>query len=81
MRAVRAVRALLAPLLVALPALAASPDGAVKMLRLSAERAGALSVVRVERPTAQGPVTVTVIAGARSRLFLRRSRPDAGTHV
>ena len=77
----RAALSLLAPLLFAVPALAAPTDGAVKMLRLSAERAGALSVVRVERPTAQGPVTVTVIAGARSRLFLRRSRPDAGTHV
>jgi hypothetical protein len=77
----RASRFLLVSLLLALPALAASPDGAVKMLRLSAERAGTLSIVRVERPTAQGPVTVTVLAGARSRLFLRKSRPDTGTHV
>ena len=77
----RASATLLAALLAAAPGLAAPPDGAVRMMRISSERSGSDSVVRVERDTAQGPVSVIIVAGARSRLFLRRARPDAGTSV
>jgi hypothetical protein len=68
-------------LLLSASAAAAPPDGAVKMTRISSDRAGSASVVRVERETAQGPVSVIIVAGSRSRLVLRRARPDAGTTV
>lgn len=72
---------LVALLLAAAPALAAGPDSGVRMLRISAEKTGSVSVVRVARETSQGPASVLVVAGARSRLFLRRSRADGGATV
>jgi len=73
------MRALLVALLVALPAVAEPPQERVSMLRVSEERTGSLSIVRLEAPTARGPVSVTVVAGARSRLFLRTSQAETGT--
>lgn len=75
---------LLAPIalvLAAAPALAVPPDSAVRMVRMTGEKGGAASIVRLERKSAANPVAVTVIAGARSRLFLRRGQTEPGTTV
>jgi len=71
----------LALLLAAAPAFAAPPETDVKMLRVSGEGAGSASVVRLERDTKRGVVAVTVVDGARSRLFLKRSQTEPGTVV
>jgi len=71
----------LAVLLSAVPALAVPPDASVRMLRLTGERTGSASIVRLERKTSGSPVAVTVVAGPRSRLFLRRSQPEPGRTV
>ena len=68
-------------LLAVAPALAGPPDASVRMLRLTGERTGSASIVRVERKTSGSPVAVTVVAGSRSRLFLRRSQPEPGRTV
>lgn len=68
-------------LLPAAPAFAAPPDVAVRMLRLTGDRTGSVSIVRLERNTSGAPIAVTVVAGGRSRLFLRRSQPEAGRTV
>jgi hypothetical protein len=72
---------LLAVLLSAVPALAAPPDASVRMLRLTGERTGNASIVRLERKTSGSPVAVTVVAGSKSRLFLRRSQSEPGRTV
>lgn len=71
----------LALLLSAAPVLAAPPDESVRMLRLTGGRTGTASIVRVERTASGNPVAVTVVAGSRSRLFLRRSQPEPGRTV
>lgn len=68
---------LLAGLLASSAALSEPPEVTVRMTRLSAERAGSVSIVRAER--AAGGVAVTLVAGARSRLFVRRAQPEPGT--
>ena len=47
------------------------------MARLSAERSGSVSIVRVERG-GLAPVSVVVVEAGRSRLFLRRAAQDGG---
>ena len=69
---------LLGGLLASSTVLAAPPEVTVRMVKLSAERAGSVSIVRAERAAAGG-VAVTVAAGGRSRLFLRRAQPEPGT--
>jgi hypothetical protein len=76
-----ALAAPLAVVLSAAPVLAAPPDASVRMLRLTGGRAGSASVVRLERKASGSPVAVTVVAGSRSRLFLRRSQPEPGRTV
>ena len=51
------------------------------MLRISAEKAGAVSIVRVERGGPSNQAAVTVIAGPRSSLFLRRGTTEPGATV
>jgi hypothetical protein len=69
--------ALAALLLAASAALPAAAQEQVRMMRLSADRAGAASIVRVERG---GPaaVSVVVVEAGRARLFLRRAAQDGG---
>ncbi len=72
------MRAPLAPLLLAaLAALPAAAQEEVRMMRISAERSGAASIVRVERG-GPGAVSVVVVEAGRTRLFLRRAAQDAG---
>lgn len=74
----------LAPLVLllgAVPTLAVPPEAVPRMLRVTGEKAGSAAIVRLERKTSGNPVAVTVVAGQRSRLFLRKSQPQPGTTV
>jgi hypothetical protein len=51
------------------------------MLRITGEKTGSAAIVRLERKPPGNPVAVTVVAGLRSRLFLRRSQTQPGTTV
>ena len=72
------MRAPLASLLVAASvALPAAAQDEVRMMRLSAERSGAASIVRVAR-SGTAAVSVVVVEAGRTRLFLRRAAQDGG---
>lgn len=68
---------LLSLLLAASAALPAAAQEQVRMVRVSAERQGSASIVRVARggPSA---VSVVVVEAGRTRLFLRRAAQDGG---
>jgi hypothetical protein len=51
------------------------------MLRFTGEKTGSAALVRLERKSPGNPVAVTVVAGRRSRLFLRRAQSQPGTTV